>query len=321
MTISPDNYIFDLNIKDYERFDMLTFSSNNDTVLYWLKTGLIWYYAFNHEEAIECFNRALLIDENCAMAHWGISISHGPNYNSEYMMRDCFPSGIEAYDHAKKAMDIASNEMYRSSISDLEYALIEALSIRYKPVSDVDDGKPIYQNTQQYADAFANVYERYPNITCVACLYAEALMNFAPWRLWNLDAGEPLGSTPLAKSILERALSAAPYHIGLNHFYIHLMEMSPTPELALHSCTVLKSICPDAGHLTHMPSHIHVLLGQWGNATEYNTLANIADRKYAEYAGIQNCYTGYRLHNIHFIAYAAMFAGIILLLYISININ
>ena len=42
---------------------------------------------------------------------------------------------------------------------------------------------------------------------------------------------------------------------------------------------------------------------------EANIQAQIADEKYVVYAGINNCYTGYRLHNIHFIAYAAMFAG------------
>lgn len=40
-----------------------------------------------------------------------------------------------------------------------------------------------------------------------------------------------------------------------------------------------------------------------------NTEAQAADDLYVPYAGIHNCYTGYRMHNMHFIAYAAMFAG------------
>ena len=58
-----------------------------------------------------------------------------------------------------------------------------------------------------------------------------------------------------------------------------------------------------------MPSHIYILLGMWEEAIVANKEANIADEKYVANAGIDNCYTGYRIHNIHFISYAAMFAG------------
>src|SRR5688572_28028618 len=40
---------------------------------------LIW--AFNHDEAVREFERALKADENLAMAHWGIALAVGPNYN------------------------------------------------------------------------------------------------------------------------------------------------------------------------------------------------------------------------------------------------
>ena len=40
-----------------------------------------------------------------------------------------------------------------------------------------------------------------------------------------------------------------------------------------------------------------------------NTEAQAVDDLYVPYAGIHNSYTGYRMHNMHFISYAAMFAG------------
>ena len=67
-----------------------------------------------------------------------------------------------------------------------------------------------------------------------------------------------------------------------------------------------------------MPSHIYVLLGLWKDAVESNKEANVADEKYVVHAGIHNSYTGYRLHNIHFIAYSAMFAGILVLMLVLI---
>src|SRR5688572_22690847 len=40
---------------------------------------LIW--AFNHDEAVRSFEKALKADPNLAMAHWGIALAIGPNYN------------------------------------------------------------------------------------------------------------------------------------------------------------------------------------------------------------------------------------------------
>ena len=58
-----------------------------------------------------------------------------------------------------------------------------------------------------------------------------------------------------------------------------------------------------------MPSHIYVLLGMYDQAAACNLEAIAADEKYVLKEGIHNCYTGYRIHNIHFVSYAAMFAG------------
>jgi uncharacterized protein (DUF952 family) len=58
-----------------------------------------------------------------------------------------------------------------------------------------------------------------------------------------------------------------------------------------------------------MPSHIYILLGMYDQAAACNLEAMAADEKYVIKEGIYNCYTGYRIHNIHFVSYAAMFAG------------
>ncbi|BFO18849.1 hypothetical protein SHKM778_52370 [Streptomyces sp. KM77-8] len=50
----------------------------------WFDRGLIWTYAFNHEEAVACFERAAEADPDCAMAYWGIAYALGPNYNKPW---------------------------------------------------------------------------------------------------------------------------------------------------------------------------------------------------------------------------------------------
>ncbi|MEY8838951.1 hypothetical protein AB9K41_07970, partial [Cribrihabitans sp. XS_ASV171] len=98
-------------------------------------------------------------------------------------------------------------------------------------------------------------------------------------------------------------------HPGLLHLYVHLMEMSPTPEKALKAGDVLRTLVPDAGHLVHMPTHIDVLCGHYHDVVHWNERAVEADLKFFEQEGAFNIYTGYRQHDYHFVIYGALFMG------------
>src|SRR6476660_7118036 len=54
----------------------------------WFDRGLLWTYAFNHEEAVRCFERAIVADPGCAMAHWGVAYAAGPYYNKPWNFFD-----------------------------------------------------------------------------------------------------------------------------------------------------------------------------------------------------------------------------------------
>ena len=68
-------------------FDLGSYSRPASTVAIaqtWFDRGLVWLFAYNHEEAIVCFEKALEADPDCAMAHWGIAYAIGPNYNKPW---------------------------------------------------------------------------------------------------------------------------------------------------------------------------------------------------------------------------------------------
>jgi tetratricopeptide (TPR) repeat protein len=157
------------------------------------------------------------------------------------------------------------------------------------------------------------VYAAYGDDLDVAALYADSLMNLTAWALWDLSTGAPAeGARTLeAKEVLDSALDrpGGIAHPGLLHFYIHLMEMSPSPEQALDAANALRGLVPNAGHLVHMPTHIDVLLGDYQRVIEDNERAIIADERYVEEVGRLNFYSLYRAHNHHFRIYGAMFAG------------
>ncbi|WP_189957012.1 hypothetical protein [Streptomyces alanosinicus] len=274
----------------------------------WFDRGLNWTYAFNHEEAVSCFEAAAAADPDCAMAHWGIAYALGPNYNKPWEFfdeRDLSHTLERTHAAVERAQEKA-----RAGATPVEQALIAALRARYPQKEAVEDCSVW---NAPYADSMRAVYELAPGDLDIATLYTDALMNLTPWRLWNLKTGQPAegARTLQAEAVLDRALAtdAGARHPGILHLYIHLMEMSPTPEAALSVAERLRDLVPDAGHLQHMPSHIEVLCGDYRRVVSDNSAAIAADEKFHARAGAMNFYTLYRSHNHHFKIYGAMFLG------------
>ena len=299
-------------MSDY--YDLGNYSRNISTsspeAQLWFDRGLNWNYGYHHEEAIECFKKALEHDPGCVMAHWGIAYASGPNYNKKW---------IDFEDDEKQACLDAAQSLVESAKSHLDHAddiergLIEALTQRYPDDPGIEDFGP-------WNDAFANamrkVYQAHSEDLDVCTLFAESIMNRTPWLLWDLPTGNPAAGadTEEAIEVLETAFEklagkGSKRHPGLLHMYLHLMEMSPHPERALSAGDALIDLVPDAGHLQHMPTHVDVLCGEYQNVVLRNHRAIQADNKYLDRSGPMNFYTLYRCHNYHFKIYGAMFLG------------
>ncbi|MGA5037043.1 hypothetical protein ACPCA8_08270 [Streptomyces capoamus] len=275
----------------------------------WFDRGLNWTYAFHHEEAVRCFEAAAAADPSCAMAEWGVAYALGPNYNKPWQF---FDEGdlARTVDRAHGAVRRAQAKA--AGASAVEQALIGALAARY-PRAQAPSAAESPAWDAAYADRMRAVRETAGDDPDVAALYADALMNLTPWRLWDIRTGRPApgARTTEARTVLEQALAteAGGRHPGLLHLYIHLMEMSPTPEAALWAGDRLRGLVPDAGHLRHMPSHLEVLCGDYRRVVSDNDAAITADDKVRAREGALNFYTLYRCHNHHFKIYGAMFLG------------
>lgn len=273
----------------------------------WFDRGLVWLFGYNHAEAIACFERALATDPACALAHWGIAHAIGPNYNKPW---EVFTPEEKAPALAR-AHDALASGRALDGLRPVEAALLDALADRYPTDPAIEDYQPFADG---FAEAMTPVYEAHSDDLDVAFVYAEALMNRTPWQLWDTAAGvpNPDASTETARAVLERAFDADPAawdHPGLLHMYIHLMEMSPHPERALRHGDRLTGLAPDAGHLVHMGTHIDVLCGDYETVLSRNLAAAAADDRFKAYAGAANFYALYRIHNLHFALYGAMFLG------------
>jgi tetratricopeptide (TPR) repeat protein len=273
----------------------------------WFDRGLVWAYAFNHEEAVHCFERALDLDPDLAIARWGIAYSVGPNYNKAW----------EAFDPVDLAASLARArtelELARTGrASAVERALIDALTLRF-PTDDPGDAAALEAGHGAYADAMARVAQDHPGDVDVAALAADALLNVTAWALWDATTGQPAPGSRVVQAvrILDDALTtgAGRTHPGVLHLYLHALEMSAHPEDALPAADLLRGLVPDAGHLQHMPSHIDVLCGDYRASILANQAAVRADRRFVRREGPLNFYSLYRAHDLHFVVYSAMFEG------------
>jgi tetratricopeptide (TPR) repeat protein len=282
-------------------------TTRSDHAREWVRRGLIWSYAFNHDEAVACFERAIEADPGCPLAYWGLAYALGPNYNKGW---DAFEPDEARSAIARAHAAIANAERHAGAAGRAEQALIGALARRYP--ADVP-GPDWSAWNQGYADAMRTAYRQHPADLDIAVLFADALMNLTPWALWDTTTGQPAdgAATVEARAVLEQALASPGGHAhpGALHLYIHLMEMSPSPEDALWAGDLLRDLVPDGGHLIHMPTHLDVLCGDYRQVVLGNEAAIRADERFVAARGKGHFYTLYRAHNYHFKIYGAMFLG------------
>lgn len=276
----------------------------------WFDRGLNWLYAFNHAEALACFERAIDADHSCAMAHWGRAMAIGPNYNLPWHLMDRRTRKAAlatAHGAATTALGLLDG------LTDVERDLIEALPARYPQAELPEETRDMSGWNPAFTAAMGEVCERHGDDLDVVAVYVDAMMNETPWQMWDLVSGQPAegAKTVAARTVLETAQADPAYwdHPGCLHLYVHLMEMSPWPELGLRSGDRLRWLVPDGGHLIHMPTHLDVLCGNYHDVVAWNAEAMRADKRWLDREGLYNVYTLYRNHNTHFLIYGAMFLG------------
>jgi tetratricopeptide (TPR) repeat protein len=274
----------------------------------WFNRGLTWTYGFHHEEAILCFDQALLHDPKCVLPYLFLAYALGPNYNKTWQHMS--PQEIEGnLNRIYQLLDEA--EVMMEAGESLERGFHAALWERFPRKFEEKDFKLW---NEAFVKGMKGVYDKYGDDDLdVISIYADSMMSLAPWRLWDLKTGEPSPGSPalIVREVLEKGmkLDAADTHPGILHFYIHLTEMSTTPERAIPAADKLYGLIPDSGHLNHMPSHLDILIGDYRRAIASNARAILADDIYLGKAGPARFYTIYRLHNAQSLVYAAMFNG------------
>ena len=263
-------------------------AKNSDAQKYF-DQGLALLYGFNRYEALRSFRKAAELDPSASMPWWGMAMATGPYINMG-------TEGDGDLD-SKAACQAVETGLKITAAPPRERAYLEAAATRcpeYKP--------------DAYAASMKSLAERYPDDLDAATLYAESLMLPVRWH-WYSGDGKAAAGVAEAEHALEQVLRRWPEHPGANHYYIHAVESSPTPERAVPSAQRLMGVVPWAGHMVHMPAHIWLVLGDYELAATVNQRAGQVDREYFAASHVTGAYNMYYVHNLHFVAYARSMQG------------
>jgi len=274
--------------------------------------GLRQAYAFNEAEAVRMFKAALAADPACAMCAWGVAWQLGPNINAPD--RDDLGQALRYADLAQRRA---------AGATPREQALIDAMALRYGqgagtplPASMLADvcaspgSKAAHPLDIAYADRLHGLVQRWPGDADLLSLWAEAEMVATRADWWAGD-GTPAGRIGELADRLAAALATQADHTGLNHYLIHTVDASPRVQLAVAAADRLGTLAPASPHLVHMPSHIHVRVGRFADATAENQRALALDDSLATELKAQGFAVSkdWRGHNSQFAWFAALMEG------------
>ena len=243
--------------------------------------GLTLFYGFNREGARRSFAAAAALDPAAAMPHVGVALSFGPNLNTDSTVADTTRGCTSARRGA------------RLSRQPDERAYADALVLRYCRGLSFD-------SSTEYAIELGTLFARRPDDPDAATLYADSLLMLRP------RAGQQNAELV---AVLELVLKRWPNHAGANHYYVHAVEGSASPERGLASARRLETLVPAVGHLLHMPSHIYTRLGDYDKAIESNVRAAAADLAYLESNAGDREQAMYHEHDVESLAVALGSAG------------
>ncbi|MCY4265909.1 MAG: hypothetical protein OXE78_13805 [Gammaproteobacteria bacterium] len=268
--------------------------------------GLRMAWGFYFPESIASYQEASRLEPDHPMPYWGMAHAIGPNPNSRYnnMPDDPMGTGLDAI---RKGLELANNG------TEKERDLVNAMFVLYNKDAIPDNR----ERDLAYLDAMRQLAQKYPDDADIHTVFAESYMNSSRWDYWNLD-GTAKPGTAEAKAALEKAMTLEHDHPGANHLYIHLMEMSAQPELAMPSAQKLEATMPISGHMVHMPGHIYLRVGEYEKAIDINVRSQIVDDQFAEIWGDTNLpyigtyplsHKGHKAHALDFVRYANMLQG------------
>ena len=236
-------------------------------------------HSFWFPQARQEFEAILKQDSTCAMAHWGVALTHWGNPFGGLRAPQIIAAGKAAIDKAQTTGSPTQREKaYINAVAGL-FSSDNVTNERARVVAyEVAMGQLAKENQ---ADVEARIF----------------------WALAVAQTATPADKTYAANlraaNILEPLFKKMPDHPGLAHYIIHAYDAPPLAPLALNAARRYASIAPAVPHALHMPSHTFTRVGAWKESIDTNRKSAEAARATGGPAAV-----GEELHALDYQTYA-----------------
>jgi len=244
-------------------------------------------HSFQYEATRASFEAVIAKDPKCAMAEWGIAMSH---YHGLWGNGDT-AAGREALNQAQQ---IASAN---PATTPREHAYIDALSKIYDSHSSDSSARD-----SAFESTMAALQIGYPEDIEAAVFHALALSITAP------KTDKTFANQRKCGEILEPLFAKLPHHPGVAHYLIHCYDNPVLAENGLAAARMYAKIAPASAHANHMPSHIFTRVGSWGESIRSNLRSQELAAQ-AEATSKNGEARDQRLHAMDYLAYAYLQTG------------
>src|SRR5215470_10016493 len=244
-------------------------------------------HSFQYEKTRETFEDIAKQDPGCAMASWGVAMSH---YHGLWDNGD-MNAGRAALHKAEETATA------NSATTKREKAYIDALAEIYK-VDDADKAA----HAKAFEQKMGELQAAYPDDTEAAIFHALTLAITAP------KTDKTFANQRKCGEILEPIFAKNPHHPGVAHYIIHCYDNPVLAEQGLQAARLYAKIAPASAHANHMPSHIFTRVGSWDESISSNIRS--AELATADEAISQNGEArDQRLHAMDYLEYAYLQSG------------
>jgi tetratricopeptide (TPR) repeat protein len=243
--------------------------------------GVALLHSFAYTAAEKTFRSVADADPKCAMAHWGMAMTHFHQLWEPPLTPEAVSVGQE---------EIRRAQQLRAG-SERERQFIDALALIYQDAATV----PYSTRASKYERAMREVARANSKDVEAQVFYALALLaNASPTDKTHAKQKE-------AVALLEPLDRSYPEHPGIPHYLIHACDNAELAAKGLPAARAYSQIAPSAPHALHMPSHIFTRLGLWDDSIASNLAAREAARKQGD--------MGEELHAMDYLMYAYLQSG------------
>jgi hypothetical protein len=244
-------------------------------------------HSFQYEQSREAFTQIAATNPQCAMAQWGVAMSH---YHGLWSNGDAAAGRVAL----SNAQQIAAGN---PATTQREKGYIDALAQVY-----AEDSRSKGARDQEYEKKMGELQAANPNDSEAAIFHALSLAVSAPKTDKTFNNQKKCGE------ILEPIFKQQPHHPGVAHYIIHCYDNPVLAEQGLEAARLYATIAPASAHANHMPSHIFTRVGDWQDSIASN-LKSAALAADAEKTSKNGEARDQRLHALDYLEYAYLQSG------------